>query len=251
MKTFKSFIPHAITFLNLNCGVIAVIAAVQNELRVAVLWMIMGIFFDFFDGLAARKFKVKSNLGKELDSLADIITSGLAPGIIVMQMLYMSFAVSYGEHWDFDIYHNLFYSIQEYPVILLGLFITMGSALRLAVFNLDTSQETSFVGLPTPANAIFIGSLSLLYYYDYEGVLTPYLYSPAVMVSISIFSAFMLNAPVRLFSLKIKDLSLASNKKLVLFVVFAVLLVLFLKWSAIPLSVLMYFIMGDWKRRAS
>lgn len=227
------------------------IAAVQNELRVAVLWMIMGIFFDFFDGLAARKLKVKSNLGKELDSLADIITSGLTPGIIAMQMLYMSFTVSYNEHLDLDSYHNLLYAVQEFPAILLGLFITMGSALRLAVFNLDNSQENSFVGLPTPANAIFIGSLSLLFYYDYNGILTPWLFSPAVLLGIVFLSAFMLNAPVRLFSLKIKDLSIASNKKLVLFVVFAILFVLFLKWSALPLLVLLYFFMGDWKRRAS
>ena len=129
-------------------------------MQIAVLFVLLGIFFDFFDGLAARVLNVGSELGKQLDSLADMVTSGVAPGIIMYQLILNSmnqnsFATTFVEKgniatWDFS-------DIQLLPFI--GFILPLAAAYRLANFNLDERQSTSFIGLPTPAMAIFVISL--------------------------------------------------------------------------------------------
>lgn len=221
----------------------AVLAALENKLYVAFIWICLGIFFDFFDGFAARLLHVKSEVGKQLDSFADAITSGLAPGIVMMQLLYMSFT----QQWDLNQSHSLFQALYKNPWILVGLFITMGAVYRLAVFNLDTRQENSFIGLPTPANAILITSLVLILYFDPENRVVPVIKSPLFLIGLSLVSAFLLNAPVALFSLKIKDWTYRANKKILLFLLLTAILVAVLGVSAIPLAIIVYVFMGNWK----
>ena len=139
-------IPNTLTCGNLVSGCIATVMALGGDARYALIWIIIGAVFDFFDGMSARLFGVSSPIGKELDSLADDVTFGVAPSAIVFAQL----------------------SVMEYPTVLASVeqyipycafLIAAFSALRLAKFNLDTRQTTSFIGMPTPANALFWGSL--------------------------------------------------------------------------------------------
>lgn len=145
-NAIKKIIPNTLTCLNLMSGCVATYFAFQGEARMALLWIIVGAAFDFFDGMSARLLKVSSPIGKELDSLADDVTFGVAPATIIFAQL----------------------SVMEYPAAIESLrpilpffafVVAAFSALRLAKFNLDERQTTSFIGLPTPANALFWGSL--------------------------------------------------------------------------------------------
>jgi CDP-diacylglycerol--serine O-phosphatidyltransferase len=181
----KRHIPNLITLLNLFCGCIAIVFASQANFEMAFYFVCGGIFLDFFDGFFARLFKVSSPLGLQLDSLADMVTSGVTPGFVMYFMMSNNNDVA---SW--------------FPY--LGFLITLGSCYRLANFNIDTRQTDSFIGLPTPANALFILSLPLVLQYSDSMFLLELLVNPWVLLSISIFSAFMLNAEIPLFSLKIK-----------------------------------------------
>ncbi|MEP4661797.1 MAG: CDP-alcohol phosphatidyltransferase family protein, partial [Nonlabens ulvanivorans] len=155
----KKWIPNLITMLNLLSGCIAAVYAFKDELILAGIFVALGIFFDFFDGLAARLLKVSSELGTQLDSLADMVTSGVVPGIVMCQLLADAtghsstlFAVNGDLGWSSAT--SLFKEIT-----FLGFLITAASGYRLAKFNIDTRQTDSFIGVPTPANAILIISL--------------------------------------------------------------------------------------------
>jgi len=133
----KAYIPNFITLLNLFSGCIAVIYALEGDMKRTALFVCAGIFFDFFDGFFARKLKVQSELGVQLDSLADMVTSGLVPGLVLFHLLGLVPQPS----WDSE-------SILPY----FGLLVTLASAYRLAKFNISDNQSDSFIGLPTPAN---------------------------------------------------------------------------------------------------
>src|SRR5690606_10849663 len=157
----KRHIPNLITLLNLLCGCIATVFAVSNRLELAAAFVFLGIFFDFFDGMAARLLDVKSELGLQLDSLADMVTSGVVPGIVMFQLL--SKALPGGEAGPRDWTDGSDLLSWDFPVLaLIGFFITLASCYRLAKFNLDDRQLDSFIGLPTPANALLILSLPLI-----------------------------------------------------------------------------------------
>ena len=172
----KAFIPNLLTLLNLFSGAIAVIFAVEGALTIAALSVLLGIFFDFFDGFLARKLKVESTLGLQLDSLADMVTSGLVPGLIMFQLLSLSISGS-GHYMDLLPYT--------------GLLITLGSAYRLANFNIIVDQKNYFTGLPTPANALLILSFPMILEYQNNEafnfiILNPF-YSKIFLISFSRF----------------------------------------------------------------
>ena len=189
-------IPNLITLLNVLCGCIATVFAVQNKLEYAAVFVFLGILFDFLDGLAARLLKAYSDLGVQLDSLADMITSGLVPGIVMFQLLTM--AEKGG--WNLDLF-GLHSDVGVLP--LFGFLITMASAYRLANFNVDENQVTSFMGLPTPANASLILSLPLILMYQHSDAISGLLLNQWFLLGVTVLSAFLLNAPIRLFSLEI------------------------------------------------
>ncbi len=231
----KKQIPNIITLLNLLCGCIAVIFAVQNHLELSALFVIAGITFDFFDGFAARILKVQSDLGLQLDSLADMVTSGLVPGIVMYQLLIRVFPSSVIRvAIDFNVYY----------MALLGLLITLASAYRLAKFNIDTRQTTSFIGLPTPANTLLIISLPLILKFQSEEWITDIIVSKWFLIGVTILSCYLLNAEIRLFALKFKTWSFAENKLRYLFLVLSVILIVLLKFIAIPCILLVYILLS-------
>ena len=160
-------IPNAITSLNLLCGGVAILFTVSGDLIIAAIFVFLGIFFDFFDGLAARMLNAQSEVGVQFDSLADVVTCGVVPSLVMVQLLQVS------------MYHEIrplteIFSARAWQTgidsyfPLIGLLILVASAYRLAKFNVDTRQSTSFIGLPTPANALFILSLPMIFEYQYS-----------------------------------------------------------------------------------
>lgn len=231
----KKHIPNFITLMNMLFGCVAAIFAVQGNLVLAAAFVCLGIFFDFFDGLAARLLNVKSDLGLQLDSLADMITSGLVPGIIMCQLI----ATALGS----EVEPNLLSS--ETPwMVYVGLVITLASGYRLAKFNIDDRQTDAFIGLPTPANAIFILSLALIANQHPDSFLITWIENPYVLVVISILSALILNAELKLFSLKVSNLNLTTNWYRYLILVFSVLGLVLFQFVAIPFIILLYILLS-------
>ncbi|MFN2261465.1 MAG: phosphatidylcholine/phosphatidylserine synthase [Psychroflexus sp.] len=231
----KKHIPNFITLMNMLFGSVATIFAVQNELTLAALFVCLGIFFDFFDGLAARLLNVKSELGLQLDSLADMVTSGVVPGIVMCQLL----ASALGN----DTNSNLLTGETSW-MIYVGLVITLASGYRLAKFNIDDRQTEAFIGLPTPANAIFILSLALIAEQQSDSFLMTWIENPYVLIVISILSAVILNAELKLFSLKVSNLKLKQNWYRYFIILFSVLGLVFFQFVAIPFIIIVYILLS-------
>ncbi len=234
----KKHIPNAITLLNLASGLLAIIAIFKGYYDEAFLFVCLGIFFDFWDGFFARKFNVSGELGLQLDSLADVVTSGVVPGLMIFKLLQ-------------DIQEDdtsIYYLTEEYYYMglmpYLGFIVTLASAYRLAKFNIDTRQTDSFIGLPTPANALFIMSIPMIQFDGTHEWLVNALFNPFVLLIISLVSAYMLNAEIPLFSLKIKDFSWDKNKFQVFFLTIAATLLLFLGFTALPIIILLYVVLS-------
>lgn len=224
----KKQLPNFLTLLNLFSGCVALIYALQNNYTAAFGFVCLGIFFDFFDGFFARLLGVSSPLGLQLDSLADMVTSGVVPGVVMYTMLVESTGNS----------TTLFAQYMPY----FGFVITLASCYRLANFNLDTRQTDSFIGLPTPANALFILSLPLVAIHSDSLVLFEILLNHAVLLLICLLSAYLLNAEIPLFALKIKGSNWKPYKLQLGFVLYAVLLLAFLQITAVPLLIISYVI---------
>lgn len=232
----KKHIPNILTLLNLLCGSIAVLFAVNNNFVAAALFVFLGIFFDFFDGFAARKLKVSSELGLQLDSLADMVTSGLVPGIVMYKLLEL--VVS--DWGTVDLSNN--YSLPLIP--LFGLLITLASAYRLAVFNLDDEQQTYFKGLPTPANTLLIISLPLILEFQHNDFINELILNKWFLIGVTVLSAYLLNSNIKLFALKFKDYSFKRNSTRYIFMILCIVLMVILKFAAIPVIILLYILMS-------
>jgi CDP-diacylglycerol--serine O-phosphatidyltransferase len=231
---FKKHIPNLITLCNLSSGLIALMYAFNTHYQMAFVWVCIGIFFDFWDGFFARILKAQSPVGLQLDSLADMVTSGVVPGLIMFQML--SGIADNQEEYNLSA-DNFYLGMLPFA----GFIITLASCYRLAKFNVDTRQTDSFIGLPTPANALFILSLPVIEAHsDGTGFVFDMLSNPFVLVGISIVSAYMLNAEIPLFSLKVKYFNWETNKIQVVFLIFSVLLLFFFQYLGIPLIILLY-----------
>lgn len=236
----KRHIPNIITLLNLFSGSVAVIFAVKGNLVLAAIFVAAGIFFDFFDGMAARLLDVKSELGLQLDSLADVVTSGVVPGIVMYQL--MNKALPAGElssNWEATAF-----DAQIKPFALFGLLIILGSAYRLAKFNIDDRQTDSFIGLPTPANAILILSLPLILTFQPGAFATDLILNEWFLLGLTLFSCYLLNAELPLFALKFSEWGFKENKLRYLFLISCVVLIFLLKFIAIPVIILLYIILS-------
>ena len=189
MFKVKKHIPNTITCLNLISGCIATYYAFESDFGMALLFIVIGAVFDFFDGMVARLLHVSSPIGKELDSLADDITFGFAPSAIVF-----SFLCSFHVH---------------FPLIPFVAFVMAAfSALRLAKFNLDERQAMGFIGLPTPANALFWGSL-IVGGGDWISSLP---YAVWMILAMVLFSSYLLVAEIPMFALKFKTWGWKGNE---------------------------------------
>jgi CDP-diacylglycerol--serine O-phosphatidyltransferase len=215
----KKHIPNLITLLNLFSGCIALVYASQENFEMAFFFVCLGIFFDFFDGFFARLFNVSSPLGLQLDSLADMVTSGVVPGFVMFKMLTNSV--------------NSDPSLIYLPYF--GFIISLGSCYRLANFNIDTRQTDSFIGLPTPANAIFILSLPLILKNTDSLILLELLTNSWVLLFVTLVSAFILNAEIPLFALKIKKFNFKDNALQIVFLLISLVLLIVFKFSGVAL----------------
>jgi CDP-diacylglycerol--serine O-phosphatidyltransferase len=225
----KKHIPNIITLLNLFCGCIAVTFVVQQQFEMAFYFVCLGIFLDFFDGFFARLFQVASPLGLQLDSLADMVTSGVVPGLTMFYMMLEAFGLQISDPFT-----------GQYALAFLGFLVTLGSCYRLANFNIDTRQTDSFIGLPTPANALFILSLPLVIRHFDSFMVFELLSNYGVLLAISIGSAYILNAEIPLFSLKVKKLTVKDNKLTFFFLAVSLLLLVTLQFLGIPVVILFY-----------
>ncbi|WP_034922817.1 CDP-alcohol phosphatidyltransferase family protein [Gillisia sp. CAL575] len=244
--SIKKHIPNLITALNMLCGTIAAIFAVQGNLIMAALFVGLGIFFDFFDGLAARALDVKSEVGLQLDSLADMITSGLVPGIVMYQLFLRALPGTNdptADSWSADAASTWLEWNMPF-MALIGLLVVAASGYRLAKFNVDERQTDSFIGLPTPANAMLILSLPLILVYQPHPIAVSLILNEWFLVGLTVFSCVMLNAEIPLFALKFSDWSLKQNKLRYSFILFCLVMIVLFQFIAIPLIIASYILLS-------
>ena len=248
--TFKKHIPNLLTLGNLLCGTIAAIAAVNADYVMAGSFVVLGIVFDFFDGFAARILKVSGELGKQLDSLADMVTSGVVPGIIMFKLLAIhttldptessSLAVVRGEDMMFVSIGDTSFSLLQF----FGLLLTLAACYRLANFNIDTRQSDSFIGLPTPAMSLFVISLPLIQMYAGYEFLDSLLRNSYFLIGVTVVLSYLMNAEIPLFSLKFKTFTFRENKLKYLFLMGSLVMLFTLKVIAIPSILVVYVLLS-------
>lgn len=226
----KKHIPNFLTSMNVLSGCIACTMAFQGNYLWVIIWVVIASIFDFFDGFSARLLKSYSPMGKELDSLADMVSFGVAPALIVFR--YLS---------DSPVLQDISISIAQY-IPYISFMLVIFSALRLAKFNIDERQTTSFIGLPTPPNALFW--ISLCYGLNLNQIgISDQISFFAVIILIIVFS-LLLTSEIPMFSLKIESLKLKGNELryfLIIFIIIAVIL-----WGLIGISagILIYIILS-------
>jgi len=212
----KKHIPNALTCANLLSGCIGIVFAFKGDLNIAAYAVLVSGIFDFFDGFSARLLNVKSEMGKELDSLADVISFGFLPGVVMFQLITQS---------------NQTTTYLPYVAFL----ITIFSALRLAKFNIDTRQSEDFIGLNTPMNSLFIVSLPFIQQ-QYPGILD----STLLLIGITILMSWLLVSEIKIYSLKFGTLNWKDNKVKYIFLMISAVLIAFLKFAAIPIVLILY-----------
>ena len=204
--SFKKHIPNAITCCNLFSGCVACVMAFSGKFEYAMLFIVLGAVFDFFDGMVARLLGVSSPLGVQMDSLADDITFGLAPATVIFS--FMKDVLVYPD------FLGGFTAVLPYFAFLIAVF----SACRLAKFNIDTRQTTSFIGLPTPANALFWSSLIV----GGKEWLLGMEHAWAVLLGLIFLFSYFLVSEIPMFSMKFKNLSWKSNKRRYTFLIVSI-----------------------------
>lgn len=238
--TIKKHIPNAITCCNLLCGCLAIVQAFKGNLVYSAYLVGLAAIFDFFDGFAARMLKVSSPIGKDLDSLADMVTFGVVPGIVMFQMVRGSL---YLDKEGFSLFEGLLFPVY-FPFL-----ITVFSAIRLAKFNNDTRQTDSFIGVPTPATAMFICSIPLITnwnrefsfedYHNFENILNPF-----VLCAVAIIFSFLLISELPLFALKFKHFKWKDNEIRFVFLGLSLVMLITLQFVGIPLIIILYIVLS-------
>jgi len=223
MNAIKRNIPNAITCLNLLFGCIAIVYVFNNRLADASWMIVFAAIADFFDGMAARLLKAHSIIGKDLDSLADMVSFGVAPGMMLFQLI--------GTH----------------PFNWIGLLVPVFAAIRLAKFNNDTRQTFYFIGLPSPANALFIASFPLIISHDtyWQAIfLSNISFTIWFFMAVAVACSAIMVAPVKLFSLKMKDTSWKNNRARYSFLILAIGCFCVMGFTAVPMIMLLYVIVS-------
>lgn len=224
-------IPNTLTLLNLLCGSVAVLLALRGYIREGSILILSGFFFDLFDGLAARLLKAQSPIGKELDSLADLITFGLAPAAILFGIQdYL------GQGGPFSLLQPTGTIILRLLPFLLPLF----AGLRLAKFNIDERQSHQFIGLPTPANGLMVLALPLLMHSQPTSFMYVWLSNDLFVPIYSVIVSYLMVSPLRLYSMKIKGFSFNQNKFTYFFGAIALTLIIIFRQTGIFLMIPVY-----------
>ena len=257
-------LPNLFTASNLICGVLAILSSLMGRIDIAPYFIFLGAIFDFFDGFLARKLNKMGELGKQLDSLADMVTFGVAPGIIMLVILIFSispFTISESENfssfvnflitdWKNAVFYNIpnsFDNNLKY-IPFFSLFIPFMSMFRLAKFNIDTRQGESFIGLNTPTNTIFFMTFPLflsnhlhnLEYFNNFHLLFQF----EILIPLIGIMSMLLISEIPMFSLKFKSFSWKENKMRYLFLITCSLLIAFLLVLSIPIIVILYVILS-------
>ena len=243
-------IPNLFTLLNLLFGCIAIVYTLQNgivitadaegallldipeKIWMASLFIVLAAVVDFLDGFVARLFNASSEMGKQLDSLADVVSFGVAPGIIIYQFLRLSFAQEEG-------------GVNTSVLWLLPAFVLpCAAAWRLAKFNLDNSQSFSFKGMPVPAVGIFVASLPLIYWNVNEATIQELLLNKWFLYAVVAVLSWLMVSNLPLMALKFKDYSIKNNLPKLLLLIIAVVAFVLFSWLAIPITVLAYVLLS-------
>jgi CDP-diacylglycerol--serine O-phosphatidyltransferase len=229
MNLLKNNLANFFTLGNLFSGTIGVINLVEGNYKITAVCLIVSLVLDFFDGFIARALKSNSNLGAQLDSLADMVSFGVLPGIIMYKALEPFGSQLFGSDLPFDLKY-------------FGLLITLFSCLRLAIFNLDEDQKYYFKGLNTPANTILIFGL---YYAFREQRTFNFIFDNAtVLLVISIVSAWLLVSPIKMIAMKFKSMKWQDNIPKITLIIGSILILIGLKTIGIPLVILYYLLVS-------
>ncbi|QDP84401.1 CDP-alcohol phosphatidyltransferase [Chryseobacterium sp. SNU WT5] len=229
MNFIKYNLANAFTLANLFSGSIGVIHLITGNYRITAFCIILSLILDFFDGFVARAMKSNSELGTQLDSLADMVSFGLIPGLALFKAL--------------EPFGNQLFSLElPFEIKYIGLFVTLFSCLRLAIFNLDEEQTYYFKGLNTPANTILIFGM---YYSFMETEFFKVLFeNPVLLILVTIISSWLLVSPIKMISLKFKSMTISDNYPKIILAVGVILLVILLKTVGIPLAILYYILVS-------
>lgn len=223
----KKHLPNAVTCLNLFSGCLGIVFAFQGNLRWAGYAIVIAAILDFFDGMLARMLKAYSAIGKELDSLADVVSFGVLPSVIIYQLFLLAPQIDSISVW------------LNYSAFLIAIF----SALRLAKFNIDERQSDQFIGLPTPANALLIASFPMIIT-ENNLFFVNYILNPYFLFIFSLGMGILLVAEIPLMSLKFKSLKLSENIPQYILIFSSLILLLFLKFVSVPIIITLYFLIS-------
>ncbi|HWZ03233.1 MAG TPA: CDP-diacylglycerol--serine O-phosphatidyltransferase [Mucilaginibacter sp.] len=223
----KKHLPNAITCANLFSGCVGIVLAFNGQLIAAAYAIFLSAIFDFFDGLASRVLKSFSGIGKDLDSLADMVSFGVLPAVIMYQIFLQTHQIEKVSSW----------------LNFIAFLIPVFSALRLAKFNVDTRQAENFIGLPTPANAILIASFPMIIEHHNRFYL-PFLSNPYALPIFVIVMCTLLVLEMPMMSLKFKNSDFNQNIYRYLLLLFSAILILFFKFAAVPVIILIYVILS-------
>ena len=236
---FKYYIPNSVTLLNLASGVLSITSMMSGKLLWAAAFIFIAAVFDFLDGTLARLLDARSELGKQLDSLADLASFGVAPGIIVFNLLTANCATSC----------NVLDRMHITPYF--ALLIPICSAIRLGKFNLDLRQVDNFIGLPVPANAIFFASIPLILLLQPHLIslikldfFTEFFSNSRVIVILTVFFSYLLISDFKIFSIKFKTMGWAKNEKAYILLISSLVLIILFSLNAIPLIILLYLLLS-------
>lgn len=238
MKFIIRQIPNLITSLNLVSGSVAIIFAIDGHLVWAAIFICAAAVFDFLDGFAARALKAYSEIGKELDSLADVVSFGVAPGAILFTLLEFSL---FGKN---DPIHEISGKWFEWLILFSAFLLPVFGAIRLARFNTNTSDENFFRGLPIPANGIFWAAMGLMLQSPKYADLLPMVYTTKNLVILGIFMSGMMVIYMPMFSMKPKSLRLSENWYRYLFLGLSALIIIFLNIYGLALIIFLYILLN-------
>ncbi len=261
-------LPNFLTCLNLLCGCIGIVFAFEGNLVWSAYMVGIAAVLDFLDGFLARLLNVRSEIGKQLDSLADMVTFGVLPGVVMYKLISISVDIS----WLFEGSDDAFVHYFGRPIMYLfpyfGFIIPVFSAIRLAKFNIDTRQADNFIGLPTPANAIFLSSIGLCLFESagldglfflinhdqlanvdiemlksWPNYLNVILY-PGFLIGLTIIMSLLLIAPLPLFALKFKSFAWKGNEIRYIFLLSCIFLVVLFGYAGISFSIITYMLLS-------
>lgn len=229
MNFIKNNLANAITLGNLLSGCIGAIHLISGDYQTTAVCIVLSLVLDFFDGFTARALKANSNLGTQLDSLADMVSFGLVPGLTMFKML-----EPFGT--------NLFGMTLPFEIQYFGLLITLFSCLRLAIFNLDEDQKYYFKGLNTPSNTILI--FGLFYAFKENQSFEFLLNNEFVLIILTVISSWLLISPIKMIAMKFKSMKLQDNYPKIVLLVGSVIILAIFKTVGIPMVILYYILIS-------